>query len=151
MNGPKATNDKDEPLSRTTCPSRSVNQKRRCLRVMTLTAMKCPLSEPVSRMVSMPLFSVSYATEPNSKACYPPETKLGPSMQGSPSRLKIAAAASLTVLLSLSNVVVRRQDALGYLRALPCQAPRNALTPTLPTSSTGRSGVLSGHGNSAPC
>ena len=43
------TNDKDDPRSRTTLPSRSVSRKRMCLR---------PSSEPVSTMVPTPLFSV---------------------------------------------------------------------------------------------
>ena len=43
------TNDKDDPRSRTTLPSRSVSRKRMCLRVTgPLRAMKCPSSEPVS-------------------------------------------------------------------------------------------------------
>ena len=46
------TNDKDDPRSRTTLPSRSVRRKRMCLRVTgPLRAMKCPSSEPVSTMV----------------------------------------------------------------------------------------------------
>ena len=53
------TNDKDDPRSRTTLPSRSVRRKRMCLRVTgPLRAMKCPSSEPVSTMVPTPLFSV---------------------------------------------------------------------------------------------
>ena len=52
------TNDKDNPRSRTTLPSRSVRRKM-CLRVTgPLRAMKCPSSEPVSTMVPTPLFSV---------------------------------------------------------------------------------------------
>ena len=53
------TNDKDDPRSRTTLPSRLISRKRICLRVTgPLRAMKCPLSEPVSKMVPTPLFSV---------------------------------------------------------------------------------------------
>ena len=53
------TNDKDDPRSRTTLPSRSVKRKRMCLRVTgPLRAMKRPSSEPVSTMVPTPLFSV---------------------------------------------------------------------------------------------
>ena len=53
------TNDKDDPRSRTTLPSRSVSRKRMCLRVTgPLRAMKCPSSEPVSTMVPTPLFNV---------------------------------------------------------------------------------------------
>ena len=52
------TNDKDDPRSRTTLPSRSVRRKRMCLRVTGPVRAMCPSSEPVSTMVPTPLFSV---------------------------------------------------------------------------------------------
>ena len=101
------TNDKDDPRSRTTLPSRSVRRKRMCLRVTgPLSAMKCPSSEPVSTMVptlqrdlgedvvaqvaqhsagvgqlgAAQVDLVGAIILRNSKTCCPPETKLGPSM-----------------------------------------------------------------------
>ena len=42
-------------------------------------------------------------------------------------QVRAAAAATCGLHRPPSNAVVRRQDALAYLRALPCQAPRQCV------------------------
>ena len=112
------TNDKDDPRSQTTLPSRSVSRKRMCLKVTgplrATSSEPTPLFSVILERMSSPrlpstllaLASWAQRHHPDELNC-PPETKLGPSMwstlkgfvggraarRGSPRHLGIAAAA----------------------------------------------------------